>query len=62
MNHSESPVETTSKKSQNTLKIGPIINHKNYLISSTKYKAYRTTQMDSLGLYIAELIILSTLN
>ena len=26
-----------------------------YLISFTKYKAYRTIQMDSLGLYFAEL-------
>ena len=50
LNHSDNLAETTSKKSQNTLKIGPIINHKNYLISSTKYKAYRTIQMDSLGL------------
>ena len=32
-----------------------------YLISSTKYKTYRAIQMDSLGLYFAELIILSTL-
>ena len=29
-----------------------------YLISSTKYKAYRTIQMDSLGLYFAELMTL----
>ena len=36
LNPSESPAETTSKKPQNTLKIEPIINHKNYLISSTK--------------------------
>jgi len=54
LNHSESPVETPSKKSQNTL-IGPIIDHRYYLISPTKYKTYRIIQTDSLGKYFAEL-------
>ena len=54
LNHSKSPIKTPSKKSQNTL-IEPIINHENYLISSTKYKAYQIIKTDSLGKYFAEL-------
>ena len=34
--------------------MGPIINHENYLISSTKYKSYCIIQTDSLRLYFAE--------
>ena len=55
LNNSESSAKTPSKMSQNTLKIGPIINHGNYLISSQKYIAYRIIQTDLLGKYFAEL-------
>ena len=58
LNHFESSAETPFKWFQNTLKKDLKSIMEIYLISSTKYKTYRTIQMDSLGLYFAKQIIL----